>query len=41
MDMRVYKVVEPGVRVIRNGSQFLVWRGIYLAVDMKEIRSGR
>jgi len=32
MDMRVYRIERPIVRVIQEGTGSLIWRGIYLAV---------
>jgi len=31
MDGRVYEVLAPGIRILQDGAQTLIWRGLFLA----------
>jgi hypothetical protein len=35
MDLRVYRVLKPAAIQLQNDGDREVWRGIYLAVEMK------
>lgn len=39
MDMRVYELIAPDMKAQLSGEDTLLWRGIYLAVEMEPAKT--